>query len=63
MSNLILILIPILLTDVVNPVLLAAVIFALGSKKPLLNANAVLFGWLIPESDLIGLLTIIGRPG
>ena len=47
MLSLIIILIPILLTDVVNPVLLAAVIFALGSKKPLLNANAVLFGWLI----------------
>jgi len=45
-GSLILILIPILLTDVVNPVLLAAVIFALGSKKPLLNANAVLIGWL-----------------
>lgn len=47
MLSLIVILIPILLTDIVNPVLLAAVIFALGSKKPLLNANAVLFGWLI----------------
>jgi cytochrome c biogenesis protein CcdA len=47
MGSLILILIPILLTDVINPVLLAAVIFALGSKKPLINANAVLFGWLI----------------
>jgi threonine/homoserine/homoserine lactone efflux protein len=35
------------LTDVVNPVLLAAVIFALGSKRPLLNANAVLIGWLV----------------
>jgi len=46
MGSLILILIPILLTDVVNPVLLAAVVFALGSKRPLLNANAVLFGWL-----------------
>lgn len=46
MSSLIIILIPILLTDVVNPVLLAAVVFALGSKRPLLNANAILFGWL-----------------
>jgi cytochrome c biogenesis protein CcdA len=34
------------LTDVINPALLAAVIFTLGSKRPLLNANAVLFGWL-----------------
>ena len=47
MGSLILILIPILVADVVNPVLLAAVIFALGSKKPILNANAVLFGWLV----------------
>jgi cytochrome c biogenesis protein CcdA len=46
MGSLILILIPILLTDVINPALLAAVIFTLGSKRPLLNANAVLFGWL-----------------
>jgi small neutral amino acid transporter SnatA (MarC family) len=46
MGSLFLILIPILLTDIVNPVLLAAVVFALGSKRPLLNANAVLFGWL-----------------
>ena len=46
MVNLVFILIPILLTDVVNPVLLAAVVFALGSKRPMLNANAILFGWL-----------------
>ena len=46
MGSLILILIPILLSDVINPVLLAAMVFALGSKRPLLNANAVLFGWL-----------------
>jgi cytochrome c biogenesis protein CcdA len=47
MGSLILILIPILLTDAANPVLLAVVVFALGSKRPLLNANAVLFGWFI----------------
>jgi cytochrome c biogenesis protein CcdA len=47
MGNLILILTPILLTDAANPVLLAVVVFALGSKRPLLNANAVLFGWFI----------------
>jgi hypothetical protein len=33
MLNTIVILIPILLTDVINPVLLAAVVFALGGKK------------------------------
>jgi cytochrome c biogenesis protein CcdA len=46
MGSLLLILIPILLTDIVNPVLLAAVVFSLGSKRPLLNANAILLGWL-----------------
>jgi cytochrome c biogenesis protein CcdA len=45
MGSLILILIPILLTDIVNPVLLAAVVFAVGSKRPMINANAVLLGW------------------
>jgi threonine/homoserine/homoserine lactone efflux protein len=45
MISLILVLIPILLTDVVNPVLLAAVIFAIGSQRPFINASAVLFGW------------------
>ena len=47
MINLILILIPILLADVINPVLLAAVVFALGSYRPVLNALAVLSGWLV----------------
>lgn len=45
MLGIIAILIPILIVDVINPVLLAAVIFALGSRRPFLNANAILFGW------------------
>jgi len=46
MLNLIFISLPILITDVINPVLLAAVIFSLGSKRPFLNSWAILFGWL-----------------
>ena len=41
------ILIPILITDVINPVLLAAVIFGLGSPRPYLNGWLILFGWFI----------------
>ena len=45
MFELILIFLPILAADVINPVLLAAQIYAFGSKKPLLNSWLVLFGW------------------
>lgn len=41
------ILIPILLADIINPVLLAAVIYALGGRKPILFSSMVLMGWLI----------------
>jgi cytochrome c biogenesis protein CcdA len=47
MLNLIFITLPILITDIINPVLLAAVIFSMGSKRPFLNSWAILFGWLI----------------
>ena len=47
MTSLIIIFIPILLTDIINPVLLAAVIFALGSNRPYLNAITVLLGWFV----------------
>ena len=43
--NLFAILFSILLTDIINPVLLAGVIYGLGSKKPYLNSLLVLFGW------------------
>ena len=35
---------PILLVDVLNPVLLAALIFAAGSARPVLNSGAMLLG-------------------
>lgn len=38
---------PILLADIINPVLLAAVIFALGNRKPILFSTMVLLGWLV----------------
>jgi len=38
---------PILLADIINPVLLAAVIFALGLRKPILLSGMVLMGWLL----------------
>jgi cytochrome c biogenesis protein CcdA len=41
------VLIPILLADVINPVLLAAVIYALGGRKPVLLATMVLMGWMV----------------
>jgi len=59
MLNLIVITIPILLTDIVNPVLLAAVIFALGSRRAFLNAWAVLSGWLLVYF-LAGIILALG---
>jgi cytochrome c biogenesis protein CcdA len=53
------ILIPILVSDVINPVLLAAVIFALGSRKPYLNAVSILMGWLVVYF-ISGVLLVIG---
>lgn len=37
-------LVPILLTDVLNPVLFAFLVFAAGSARPVLNSSAMLFG-------------------
>jgi cytochrome c biogenesis protein CcdA len=39
------VILPLLATDIINPVLLAAVIFSLGSNKPFLNSIFVLLGW------------------
>ena len=47
MLGLFAILIPILLTDVVNPVLMGGVIFTLGSKRPYLNSAMILAGWFV----------------
>lgn len=41
------VILPILITDIINPVLLAAVIFSLGSRKPFLNSIFVLLGWFL----------------
>lgn len=38
---------PILITDMLNPVLLAGVIFGLGSRRPFLNSTLVLLGWFV----------------
>ena len=45
MVELLLILIPIVVVDAMNPVLAAAVIFALGTRRPYRAASWVLFGW------------------
>lgn len=47
MFELLPILFPILLADIINPVLLAAVIYALGGRKPILHSIMVLAGWLV----------------
>ena len=47
MFDLLPIVLPILITDIINPVLLAAVIFSLGSKKPFLNSIFILLGWFL----------------
>ena len=45
MTTLIGYLIPIVIADVINPVLLAAVIYALASRRPYATSIAVLAGW------------------
>jgi threonine/homoserine/homoserine lactone efflux protein len=47
MSDLFPTILPILFTDIINPVLLAAVIFSLGSNKPFLNSLFILLGWFL----------------
>ncbi len=39
--------IPILVSDILNPVLLAGVIFGLGSRRPFLNSTLLLMGWFV----------------
>lgn len=46
MTSVIPVLLPILLTDVINPVLLAAMIYAMGGKKPVYYGSMVLLGWM-----------------
>jgi len=59
MLGLFAILIPILVSDVINPVLLAAVIFAFGSRRPYLNSVSILMGWLVVYF-VSGVLLVIG---
>jgi cytochrome c biogenesis protein CcdA len=47
MLGLFAILIPILASDIVNPVLLAAVVYAFGSRRPYTNALSILMGWFV----------------
>jgi len=47
MLDLLPVFLPILLADIINPVLLAAVIFALGNRKPILFSTMLLTGWLV----------------
>lgn len=44
MTDLLAVIIPILLVDVLNPVLFAVLIFAAGSSRPLVNSSAMLLG-------------------
>jgi len=59
MGELIAWLTPILLADIVNPVLLAAVVFGLGSRRPYSNATLVLAGWFVVYL-LSGVLLAVG---
>lgn len=59
MDQLILILIPILIADILNPVLLAGTIFSLGSKHPLINSLAVL-GSFLATYFLSGIIIAVG---
>ena len=44
MTELLAILTPILIVDVLNPVLFAVLVFAAGSSRPVANSSAMLFG-------------------
>lgn len=59
MSEIWIVSVPILLVDVVNPVLLAAIAAALAGKNPLLRSSAVLLGHTLAYF-VIGLLAIYG---
>lgn len=45
MLELLLVLVPIVIVDAMNPVLAAAVIFALGTRRPYRAASWALLGW------------------
>lgn len=53
------ILIPILLTDIVNPVLFAFLVYAAGSNRPLMNSSAVLLGHTVAYF-FVGIVLALG---
>lgn len=59
MMHLFFVILPILVVDVVNPILLAGTIYGLGSKKPFGNGGLVLFSFFI-SYFLVGLFIAIG---
>ena len=59
MLGLIAVLIPILVTDIINPVLFAAIIFGLGSRQPYLNATLMLLGWFVTYF-VVGIVLALG---
>ena len=59
MGQLFFILIPILIVDILNPVLLAGTIYSLGSRHPLMNALGVL-GSYLATYFLAGILMAVG---
>lgn len=59
MDQLIIILIPILVADILNPVLLAGTIYCLGSRQPIINTLAVLMSFLVTYF-LSGIVIAIG---
>ncbi|MEX1012227.1 MAG: GAP family protein [Waddliaceae bacterium] len=59
MSTLIAILLPIVLIDMINPILFAGVIYGLGSKHPFVNGTAILVSFFITYL-LSGILIAMG---
>ncbi len=59
MGELLLILIPIVLADVINPVLFAVAVYTLGTSRPIVNTSALLFGFFIIYM-LAGIILAIG---
>jgi hypothetical protein len=43
------ILTPILLTDIINPVLFAFMVYAVGSERPIVNAGSMLLGHTLAD--------------
>ncbi|MEP4149267.1 MAG: GAP family protein [Halioglobus sp.] len=59
MTELLAILVPLLLIDILNPVLLAALIYAAGSSRPIANSGSLLLGHTLAYV-VVGLLISVG---